>query len=199
MSWVPDTNIYFSPLTTLKTKEFGTFVENEEHLCDTGYSISIETALFAYLVDYIDEKCDKEIEITYDKLKGLYRKFVNYGGKLMRLAFNEYYYEKYMEKLYKIGWVKKGNDVGQYCAIMDQFVNGWDNLSQEELEFVRYCSVLAKRWCLFCNLQIDFRILDDHYVADMLQLRFLYSDSFWSTPDMKKENGIQGKSLKLKK
>ena len=193
MSWMPDTNVYFAPITTLKTKEIGTYKENEEHLLDTGYHLSIETAIFAFLVDYIDDKYEEDIEITYDKLKKLNHKFVNYSGKMIRLAFSEYYYEAYMEKLYKIGWVKKGKEVGQYYAIMSQFVNGWDNLSKDELEFVRYYSVLAKIWCLFCNLQIDFRILNDHYVADMLRLRFLYSDSFWSMDDS------QNPTLKLKK
>ena len=197
MSLMPDTNVYFAPITTLKTEEIGTYKENEEHLLDTGYHISIETALFAFLVDYIDDKHEEDIEITYDKLKNRLGCPVT-EEELIRLTFSEYYYETYMEKLYKIGWVKKGKEVGQYYAIMNQFVNGWDKLSQEELEFVRYYSVLAKIWCLFCNLQIDFRILDDHYVADMLQLRFLYSDSFWSEPDIKNKNDIR-KSLKLKK
>ena len=142
-----------------------------EILADNGYSLNINSFLFAILVDHID---DDIVEIGYEDFENKRGQFWN-CGKVCYYAFSKYelsytlsnFYRPYIYSVGKEKWAVNLKE------IFGDFLN---SLNEEELEVYRYKAELAKIFYLYNWLELDIRIFDypSHSVTRLLRCLWLF-------------------------
>ena len=142
-----------------------------EILTDIKYKLSINSFLFAILVDHVD---DKLVEIDFTDFENKRGQFWN-CGKACYYAFSrqELCYKlnnSYFPYIYPVGKEKWAVNLEEI------FGNFLDNLTEEALEVFRYRASLAKIIYLHNWFNIDKRIFDypSHSVTRLLNCLWLF-------------------------
>lgn len=146
----------------------------QEHFADTCYVLGVETFLTFVILsnlnysDYENEFLEFSLENERDVIQA---KIMNCGKPVVRYTFNEYQFREWARKYPE--WVTQIDD-DKFRLNLKQFFYGWDNLSAREKELLGDDPVRAKKWCLVCNMQLNFARIET-IVLGTFRLGFLYN------------------------
>ena len=143
---------------------------SRERFVDTGYSLGINSFLFAILVNHINEE---KIEIKFDDLEHKRRQFWN-CGKPCYYNFSREELSYALDNLYKpfIYSIGKEKWAVNIKEIIGNFI---DTLTKDDLEYFSYEETHAKIFYLFRWFGISVRIFDSpyHNVTSLLKCKWM--------------------------
>lgn len=149
---------------------------NREILADNGYSLSVNSFLFAILVDHI---ADDMIEISFDDFESKRIQFWNRGKQCYYCFAKDELCDKldnsYKPYINSIGRFKWAVDMAKVFSGYNNFVN---SIKEKDLKLFYYDEFCMKVYYLFDLFQIDIRIFDSpyHSVTALLKCRWMFYD-----------------------
>lgn len=144
----------------------------KEVFADTGYSLGVNSFLFAILVDHINEDT---VEISFSDIENKRLQFFN-CGKICYLNFTKEEFERELRTVY--GDYVKPNGEDKWIVNLKLIYGNYINiLTRYELRLLQYQESYIKIFYLFKWFRVDERIFDPpyHAITSLLNCKWLYT------------------------